>query len=93
MVSKIYGQVQNDPQHMAFTETITGRIANGELKPGQVIRQGALAAELEVTRHYVQTAIEQLIAAGTLRYSDATSAYARRAVVCWPLEQPPAGLP
>lgn len=65
-------------------DTITERIADGSLAPGKVVNQGELAAELGVTRHYTQLAVEQLIVAGTLRWTDANSTYARRAVVCSP---------
>jgi DNA-binding GntR family transcriptional regulator len=62
-------------------DTLIGKTADGSLKPGQVIKQSEVATELEISRHYVQPAIEQLIASGTLRWSSATSAYARRTYV------------
>lgn len=62
-------------------DEIRARIAAGSLAPGTAVRQGSLAAELGLSRHYVERAVGQLIAAGTLRWSGATSAYARRACV------------
>jgi DNA-binding GntR family transcriptional regulator len=65
-------------------DAITDKMADGSLTPGKVVNQGELAAELGVTRHYTLLAVEQLIAAGTLRWTDANSTYTRRAVVCRP---------
>ena len=60
---------------------ITGMVADGSLKSGQVINLARLASELGATRHYTQLAALQLIDTGTLRWSNATSTYARRVMV------------
>lgn len=67
-------------------ETITDRIADGSLRPGMPVKQVELVSELGTSRHYTQAAIEQLVEAGALRWTAATSAYTRRTVVCWPLD-------
>lgn len=61
--------------------TVISQIGSGELKPGQVLSLSRLRAELGVSRHYVEVAVEQLVAAGTLCWSDAASVYNRRACV------------
>lgn len=49
--------------------TIADRIESGELKPGQPLIQAKLIEQLGTTRHHVQSAVEQLIAADVLGYS------------------------
>ncbi len=64
-----------------IVDTITDRIADGSYKPGTILSQAALSDELGVTRHFTTQGIEQLIAAGALQWSNATSAYGRRPMV------------
>jgi DNA-binding GntR family transcriptional regulator len=61
--------------------TISQRVSDGTYKPGQAIKQAKIAAELDVNVHFVRSGIEQLIKTGTLHWSNATSAYSRRAIV------------
>jgi regulatory GntR family protein len=50
---------------------IADRIESGELKPGQPLIQAKLIEQLGTTRHQVLSAVEQLSAAGVLRYEGA----------------------
>jgi Bacterial regulatory proteins, gntR family len=61
------------------TETITSRISGGDLKPGDVIRQSALADELGYPRTRVEAAVTGLVREGVLGFSGAGSA--RRTLV------------
>jgi DNA-binding GntR family transcriptional regulator len=59
--------------------TVTGRIASGELKPGQTIVLIQLVDQLGTTRHRVQAAVDALVKQGVLGYSGAGAT--RRVIV------------
>jgi predicted RNase H-like nuclease len=66
-------------------EAITNRIASGSLRPSM---QAELVSELGTSRHSTNAAVELLVMAGTLNWTEATAATTRRAVVYAPHEVP-----
>lgn len=62
-------------------DALLGKIADGELKPGQALKLAVLTDELGVTRATIRSAVDELVEADVLRWWPLANAHNRRVLV------------